>query len=80
MDTQELFAQNLKRIRGEQHITQEELAKLAGMHRTYIGGIEQKRVNVSLRNIGRISDALGVEPEALFTPTGAARKKKAARK
>lgn len=80
MDTQELFAQNLKRIRGEQHITQEELAKLAGMHRTYIGGIEQKRVNVSLRNIGRISDALGVEPEALFAPASAVRKKKTARK
>ena len=37
----ERFGQNVQRIRKERNISQEKLAELAGMHRTYIGMIER---------------------------------------
>lgn len=46
-------------------LTQEELADLAGLHRTYIGGIERGERNLSLENILRISVALKIRCAAL---------------
>jgi transcriptional regulator with XRE-family HTH domain len=47
-------------------LTQEQLADLSGLHRTYIWGIEQGRRNPSLINIVRIADALGLKVGDLF--------------
>lgn len=47
-------------------MSQEEMADRAGLHRTYIGGVEQGRRNLSLLNIMKIARALEVEPEELF--------------
>ena len=66
---QDIFAANVRRLRKEAHLSQEKLAELAGLHRTYIGGIEQKRVNVSLKNVEKIANALAVDPVALFLRT-----------
>lgn len=66
MDIHKILAANMRRLRREQRLTQDNLAKKCGLHRTYIGGIEQARVNVSLTNIGKIADALGVNPALLF--------------
>ncbi|MCY4641513.1 MAG: helix-turn-helix transcriptional regulator [Gammaproteobacteria bacterium] len=60
------FGCRLRNIRSEKGISQEELASLAGVHRTYIGGIERGERNVSLRNIFAISHALGIETTELF--------------
>ena len=60
------FGCRLRKIRCEKGISQEELASLAGVHRTYIGGIERGERNVGLRNIFAISHALGVEITELF--------------
>ena len=66
MNIQKVFAANMRRLRKEQKLTQEQLAEKCGLHRTYIGGIEQARVNVSLINIGKIANSLNVNPALLF--------------
>lgn len=47
-------------------VSQEELADRAGMHRTYLGGVERGERNVGLLNVIRIARALGVEPADLL--------------
>lgn len=46
--------------------TQERLAAEAGLHRTYLNGIEAGARNPALRNIVRLARALGVPVAALF--------------
>ena len=55
------FGKNVQRIRKERNISQEKLAEYAGLHRTYIGMIERAEKNITLCNIEKIADALGVE-------------------
>jgi transcriptional regulator with XRE-family HTH domain len=54
------FGQAIRRLRLEKGISQEELAELAGIHRTYIGDVERGTRNIALINMTRIAHALGV--------------------
>lgn len=63
-----LFGHNVQRLRNEQEISQEKLAELAGVHRTYIGMIERAEKNITLCNIERIAKALKVEIKDLLEP------------
>ena len=60
------FAHNVKTLRSKKNWTQEELAKRADLHRTYIGSIERYERNVSLLNVERIARALGVKAKDLI--------------
>lgn len=60
------FGARIRELRKQKGISQEKLADLASLHRTYVGGIERGERNVSLLNIIRISQALCVHPEELF--------------
>ena len=62
----ETFSTNMRHYRRQAHLTQQQLAERCGLHRTYIGGIEQLRINVSLKNVEKIADALEIEPSLLF--------------
>jgi len=42
-------------------LSQEELGRLAGLHRAYIGQIERAEKNVGLRNLEKIAVALGID-------------------
>ncbi len=46
-------------------LSQERLADQAGLHRTYIGHVERGEVNLTVWNLIRIADALGVDPAEL---------------
>lgn len=61
------FGNNLKKIRLSKGITQEKLAALSKLHRTYISDVERGNKNVSLNNIEKISKALGVDIMNLFS-------------
>jgi transcriptional regulator with XRE-family HTH domain len=45
--------------------TQEQLAHLAGVHRTYVGRVERGEVNVTFYSLVRIANALDVDPADL---------------
>ena len=53
-------------LRDARGVSQEDLAHLSGMHRTYLGGIERGERNVSYANLLRLAEALGVAPSQLL--------------
>ena len=61
-----VFAENVRRIRLGLNLSQEELAELAGVHRTYVGMLERCEKNVTIYNIERIAIALQVPPSQLL--------------
>ena len=60
------FGSAVRRIRQERYISQEQLADMCGLHRTYISDIELGKRNVSLENIEKIAQAFGVSISKLF--------------
>lgn len=66
MDLKEVMAINLRRIRHDKQLTQEELADSAGLSARYIGAIERADVSASVSVLGQIADALSVEPGELL--------------
>lgn len=61
------FGYAVRRIRQGRHISQEQLADMCGLHRTYISDIELGKRNVSLENIQKIALALDMSIAELFT-------------
>lgn len=61
-----VFGTNVKRISPADRVISGGICRKCGMHRTYISAIECFRRSISLENIQRIADALGVEPYKLF--------------
>ena len=60
------FGKRVRELRDKTGYSQEDLADLAGIHRTYLGGIERGERNPSLKNIQRIAKALKVPIDELF--------------
>lgn len=58
---------NVRNYRKRMGISQEELGDLAGMDRTYVGGVERGERNISALNIEKLAKALKVKPENLLT-------------
>jgi len=54
------FGMRVRQLREKQGLSQEELAYRAGVHRTYLGGIERGERNPSLKNIVAIARALSI--------------------
>jgi len=60
------FGIRVREIRTQRGFSQEKLAELSGLHRTYVGSVERGERNISLRNLQKIALALGVTLEELF--------------
>ncbi|NJL57529.1 helix-turn-helix transcriptional regulator [bacterium] len=56
-----LFAKRLRQIRQMKGLSQEALADLAGLHRTYVGSVERSERNVSIDNMECLARALEVD-------------------
>jgi transcriptional regulator with XRE-family HTH domain len=66
MEIQRRLARNLVRLREERGWSQEELADQAGLHRTYVSGIERKVRNPTIAILERLAKALGVKASTLI--------------
>lgn len=67
MDSLKLLGAEIRRRRLELELSQEELAALCDLHRTYIGSVERGERNISLQNIISIAHALKCKPSQLLT-------------
>lgn len=74
----ERFGERVRELRLAANLSQEKLAELARLHRTYIGGIERGERNVSLLNIHAIANALNEPVSALFRSEAPRRSRKTA--
>lgn len=55
------LAKNLRLLRARDGLSQESLADLVDLHRTYVGSIERSERNVSLDNVEKLAKALKVD-------------------
>lgn len=62
------LAENVRLFRKDHGLSQEELADLCELHRTYIGSVEREERNVSLSTLEVLAQALGVSVPELLIP------------
>lgn len=60
------FGRKVREERQKRGLSQEELAARAGLHRTYIGMIERAEKNITLLNISKIAEGLGITIQEIF--------------
>lgn len=63
------FGKRLRALRRERSLSQEQLAELSGLDRTYISSAEIGKRNVTLQTINTLAEALGVDPSVLVSET-----------
>ena len=63
------FGKRLREVREVVGVSQEKLADLAKLHRTYVSSVERGKNNISLVNIERLAKALGVTMGELMPDT-----------
>jgi transcriptional regulator with XRE-family HTH domain len=61
------LAENIRRLRRERSLSQEELADSCGLHRTYVGSVERGERNVTLSSLELLAEALNVSVVDLLT-------------
>lgn len=60
------FGKKLKEVRQKKNLSQGDVAKILGVHRTYISGLERGARNPSLLTVQKIAGALGVDIKKLL--------------
>ena len=68
MDLKKAMAVNVRKARYARKLTQEELADRAGLSARYLGSIERGAVSASVTVLGRIAEALRIDPCQLIGP------------
>jgi len=66
-DLTEILAENLRAFRRSKGLSQEELADMCDLHRTYVGSVERGERNVTLSTLETLATALGVSVPELLT-------------
>ena len=66
MDLREVFAGNLRRLRHAKRMSQDDLAYEAEISRSYLSQLEKGAFYASLKIIGKLAEALDIEPAELL--------------
>lgn len=66
MSARELVAKRVRELRQDKGWSQEELAAASGLHRTYIGTVERAEQSITVDNVDKLANALGVAVSDLF--------------
>jgi transcriptional regulator with XRE-family HTH domain len=70
MRLRQIFAENLRRARRRKDLSQEALADLAAIDRTYVSALERQVYSASLDTIEKLADVLNIEPADLLATPG----------
>lgn len=65
-DLRDVFASNLRRLRHEKDMSQEELADIAGINRTYVSKLETGTTYAGLEIIGKLADVFEIDAAELL--------------
>jgi transcriptional regulator with XRE-family HTH domain len=65
-DLQREFGRNVRQLRQERGLSQETLADVLDVHRTFVGGVERGERNLTLRTVERLSARLEADPLTLL--------------
>lgn len=68
MDIRLRVGANLKALRVQRKLTQEDVSGLAQVDQTYLSGVENGKRNPSISMLQKLADALGVDPAELVRP------------
>ncbi len=60
------FGKKIRKVREKRGLSQEALADIASVHRTYIGMVERAEKNITLLNIQKLAKALKIDIKELF--------------
>jgi transcriptional regulator with XRE-family HTH domain len=67
LELRRILASNIRALRHQKNLSQEELADLCGLHRTYVGSIERAERNATLSTLDTLASALKVSVPDLLT-------------
>lgn len=56
----QIFGENVRKARIKQKMSQQELANVADLHRTYIGMIERAEKNITMNNAQKVAESLNI--------------------
>ena len=70
MELQNMFGANVRRLREAIGLSQEDLAEVCELHRTYISGVERGVRNPTVAVVFKLAQGLGVSPADLFAGCG----------
>ncbi|AOW48001.1 transcriptional regulator (plasmid) [Acetobacter ascendens] len=62
------LAENIRRLRNARNLSQEKLADICGLHRTYVGSVERGERNITLSSLEILAKALDVSVIDLLKP------------
>lgn len=61
------LGEHVRRLRLEKEISQEALSSRCGFHRTYVSQVERATINITLDNMQKLAEGLGVDPSELVS-------------